>query len=62
MKRCALMEAWKELNCSEEGIRLFCDIAMEGDRGRAEAHGVKMEIKERIAMGDPQWRLEILAH
>ncbi|MGQ9857477.1 MAG: L-2-amino-thiazoline-4-carboxylic acid hydrolase [Thermodesulfobacteriota bacterium] len=62
MKHCALVEAWKEMGCSEEEIRLFCDIAMEGDRGRAEAHGVKMEIKERIAMGDPHCRLEIFVH
>lgn len=60
MKHCPLVEAWREMGCTEEEIRLFCDIAMEGDRGRAEAHGVGMRLQERIALGDPYCRLEIL--
>lgn len=59
MKYCALVEAWQELGCSPEEIDLFCDIAMEGDRGRADAHGVKMELKERIGKGDAFCRLKI---
>ncbi len=59
MKHCPLVEAWREMGCTEEEIRLFCDIAMEGDRGRAEAHGVGMRLQERIAQGDPHCRLEI---
>ncbi len=52
MKFCALVEAWKEIGCTEAEIDLFCDIAMEGDRGRADAHGVRMELGERIGKGD----------
>ena len=59
MKFCALVEAWKEMGCSPEEIDLFCDIAMEGDRGRAEAHGVRMELEERIARGNPYCQLNI---
>jgi hypothetical protein len=59
MKYCALVEAWTELGCTPEEIDLFCDIAMEGDRGRADAHGVKMELKERIGKGDSFCRLRI---
>ncbi|MEW6262285.1 MAG: L-2-amino-thiazoline-4-carboxylic acid hydrolase [Thermodesulfobacteriota bacterium] len=59
MKYCALVEAWKEMGCSAEEIALFCDIAMEGDRGRAAAHGVRMELEERIARGDPFCHLKI---
>lgn len=59
MKHCPLVEAWREMGCTEEEIRLFCDIAMEGDRGRAQAHGVGMKLQERIARGDPHCRLEI---
>jgi hypothetical protein len=59
MKFCALVEAWEEMGCSPEEIDLFCDIAMEGDRGRADAHGVRMELEERIARGKPYCRLRI---
>lgn len=40
-------------------IDLFCDIAMEGDRGRANAHGVRMELEERMGKGDPYCNLKI---
>ncbi len=59
MKYCALVEAWKAMGCSDEEIDLFCDIAMEGDRGRADAHGVRMELEERIGRGDPYCKLKI---
>ena len=39
MKFCALVEAWKDMGCTPQEIDLFCDIAMEGDRGRADADG-----------------------
>jgi hypothetical protein len=60
MKFCALVEAWKEMGCTPQEIDLFCDIAMEGDRGRADAHGVRMELEERIARGDKYCHLKIL--
>ncbi len=59
MKFCALVEAWREMGCTPQEIDLFCDIAMEGDRGRADAHGVRMELEERIARGDQYCKLEI---
>jgi hypothetical protein len=59
MKYCALVEAWKEMGCSREEIALFCDIAMEGDRGRADAHGVRMELEETLGKGDPYCMLRI---
>jgi len=59
MKYCPLVEAWKEMGCTPEEIELFCDIAMEGDRGRADAHGVRMELVERIGRGDPFCNLRI---
>ena len=59
MKFCALVEAWKEVGCTPEEIDLFCDIAMEGDRGRAAAHGVRMELEERIGRGDLFCNLKI---
>lgn len=59
MKFCALVDAWKEMGCTPQEIDLFCDIAMEGDRGRAEAHGVRMELEERIGRGDRFCNLKI---
>jgi len=61
MKFCALVEAWKEMGLSAEEIALFCDIAMEGDRGRADGHGVRMELLQTIGKGDPCCRLVIKA-
>jgi len=52
MTFCPLVEAWKELGCSDEEIDLFCDIAMEGDRGRAGYHGIPCEIPKRMGKGD----------
>ena len=49
---CALVDAWKELGCSPEECDLFCDIAMEGDRGRAEGHGINLELRETLGKGD----------
>ena len=59
MKFCPLVEAWKEMGCSKEEIELFCDIAMEGDRGRAAGHGVEMELNQTIAWGSNCCRLVI---
>lgn len=59
MKFCPLVEAWREMGCSEEEIDLFCDIAMEGDRGRAAGHGVEMELEQTIGKGASCCRLII---
>ena len=52
MTFCPLVEAWRELGCDPGEIDLLCDIAMEGDRGRAAYHGISSEITHRIAKGD----------
>lgn len=52
MTYCPLVEAWKELGCSDKEIDLFCDIAMEGDRGRADYHGIHLDILKRLGKGD----------
>ena len=52
MTFCPLIEAWKEIGCSAEEIDLFCDIAMEADRARAEYHGIQCEIPKRMGKGD----------
>jgi len=57
MTCCPLLEAWKELGCSQEEIDLLCDIAMEVDRGRADHHGILLEIPERMGRGDSLCRL-----
>ena len=59
MKHCALVDAWKALGCDDEELALLCDMAMEGDRGRAEGHGVRMELEETIAKGDSFCNLKI---
>ena len=57
MTYCPLVEAWKEIGCSKKEIDLFCDIAMEGDRGRAEKSGITLEISSRIGKGESSCRL-----
>ncbi len=59
MNFCPLVEAWKEMGLSPERIDTLCDIAMEGDRGRAAAHGISMELNETIGKGDRFCRLII---
>jgi len=57
---CPLVEIWKQEGCSPEELVLLCDIAMEGDRGRAEAHGLDMELEQTIARGDKRCRLVVV--
>lgn len=52
MTYCPLMVGWEELGCSPQEMDLYCDIAMEVDRGRADFHGIPYEINERLAKGD----------
>jgi len=60
MKYCPLVETWKEMGLSPEKIDLLCDIAMEGDRGRADGHeGIRMELNETIGKGCDFCRLVI---
>ncbi|SKC84869.1 L-2-amino-thiazoline-4-carboxylic acid hydrolase [Maledivibacter halophilus] len=48
---CALVQAWLKLGIDQEKISLLCDIAMEGDRGIAEAMGFEFELTDTIAEG-----------
>lgn len=60
MTHCPLVDAWKELGLSDEKVQLLCDIAMEGDRGRAEGHpGITMDLHETIGKGCSFCRLVI---
>jgi len=48
---CALVSAWQKLGLDDETIALFCDIAMEGDRGIAESMGITLDLSDTIAKG-----------
>lgn len=48
---CALVNAWKKLGLDDEKIALFCDIAMDGDRGIAESMGLAFDLTDTIAKG-----------
>jgi hypothetical protein len=48
---CALVNAWKKLGLDDEKIALFCDIAMDGDRGIAESMGITLDLTDTIAKG-----------
>jgi L-2-amino-thiazoline-4-carboxylic acid hydrolase len=60
MGYCPLVESWKKLGLSDEKIDLYCDIAMDGDRGRADGHdGIVMELSDTIAKGCSSCKLTI---
>ncbi|WP_097014997.1 L-2-amino-thiazoline-4-carboxylic acid hydrolase [Anaerocolumna aminovalerica] len=48
---CALVNAWKKLGFDDERCAKLCDIAMDGDRGIAEAMGLTLELTDTIAKG-----------
>lgn len=48
---CPLISAWKKLGLDDERIALFCDIAMDGDRGIAQSMGAGFELTDTIAKG-----------
>ena len=50
---CPLVTAWQKLTDDEEKIATLCDIAMDGDRGIAEAFpAFEFELGNTIAKGD----------
>lgn len=60
MGYCPLVESWKKLGLSDDKIDLYCDIAMDGDRGRADGHeGIVMELSDTIAKGCKTCKLTI---
>lgn len=48
---CALVNAWKKLGYDDRKIELFCDMAMDGDRGIAESMGLTLSLTDTIAKG-----------
>ena len=54
---CALVSAWQKLGFDDQTCALLCDIAMEGDRGIAEAMGLTLDLKQTIAQGCPECNL-----
>jgi hypothetical protein len=48
---CALVSAWQKLGFSDETCALLCDMAMDGDRGIAEAMGLTLDLGDTIAKG-----------
>lgn len=48
---CALVNAWKKLGFDDETCMKLCDMAMDGDRGIAEAMGLSLNLTDTIAKG-----------
>ena len=48
---CALISSWQKLGFDDSTIDLLCDMAMEGDRGIAEAMGLKLSLTDPLAKG-----------
>jgi sulfur relay (sulfurtransferase) complex TusBCD TusD component (DsrE family) len=54
---CALVSAWQKLGFDDETCALLCDMAMDGDRGIAEAMSYKLNLTDTIARGCPDCKL-----
>ncbi|MDR1576407.1 MAG: L-2-amino-thiazoline-4-carboxylic acid hydrolase [Treponema sp.] len=54
---CALVGAWQKLGFDDKTCALLCDMAMEGDRGIAEAMGLTLDLETTIAQGCPDCKL-----
>ncbi|MDR3342859.1 MAG: L-2-amino-thiazoline-4-carboxylic acid hydrolase [Treponema sp.] len=54
---CALVDAWQKLGFDDKTCALLCDMAMDGDRGIAEAMGLSLDLRETIAQGCPGCKL-----
>lgn len=48
---CALVSAWQKLGFDDKTCALLCDMAMDGDRGIAEAMGLKLTLTDTISQG-----------
>lgn len=48
---CPLVAAWQKLNLDDETIELYCDIAMDGDRGISSVNGMELTLNGTIAQG-----------
>lgn len=54
---CPLLAAWKKQGFNDETCAKLCDMAMDGDRGIAEAMGLKLDLTDTIAKGCPVCKL-----
>ena len=54
---CALVSAWQKLGFDDDTVALLCDMAMDGERGIAEAMGFNLNIECTIAQGCPECKL-----
>lgn len=54
---CALCNAWQKLGFDDETCGKLCDMAMDGDRGIADAMGLKLDLSDTIAKGKPTCEL-----
>lgn len=54
---CPLLAAWKKQGFDDETCAKLCDMAMDGDRGIAEAMGYTLELTDTIAAGCPCCKL-----
>ena len=48
---CALVSAWQKLGFDDDTVALLCDMAMDGDRGIAEANNLELDLSDTIAKG-----------
>lgn len=50
---CPAVAQWQKLGVSEENIKLYCDMGMDGDRGIFSVYpDLEMELTKTIARGD----------
>ena len=49
---CPLVKAWQKAGCTDEEIRVLCDLAMCGDRGIGEKYGAVLDLPATIGNGD----------
>lgn len=54
---CPLLAAWQKQGFDDETCAKLCDMAMDGDRGIAEAMGYKLDLTDTIAQGCPVCKL-----
>jgi hypothetical protein len=58
-EKLGLVDMWKEMNLSEDKIKLLCDVACRIDFGNVESKGLKLEFKSRISYRDASCVLDI---
>ena len=49
---CPLVKAWQKAGCTDEEIKVLCDLAMCGDRGIGDKYGAKLDLPKTIGNGD----------